>query len=274
MQNQSIAVFVISLARAESRRVAIVEHLKKLGVSFYLIDAVDGQLIPNEERRALQAEGVDYHPGVIGCYLSHMNAYRKILSDNIKVSLILEDDARLNHGFVPAIRHGIQSLDFDYCFLDCQGYNESGPVFYNLDDKKKIITGFYAYAVSDGPATTHAYMITLEAAARRLAHELPIAKPIDIYSTLPYRPRFRVLVSPPGAGVSEDSMRSFASVRDHAGQLGFRSLRRLPFFYTVREFLSSRRWMLRWQVPALMRAGRLPSEGRWRPLPAGRRILF
>src|SRR5437762_2800391 len=115
---QMVPVFVISLARAQERRVSVSAHLRALGVAFDVVDAVDGQLILPEQRRALQAEGIDYSAGVIGCYLSHMAVYRLILASQIRVALVLEDDARLSPAFVPRLKQDLDRLDFDYCFLD------------------------------------------------------------------------------------------------------------------------------------------------------------
>lgn len=273
MPSSPVPVFVVSLARAPDRRAEVTAHLDRLGVAHRLLDAVDGQLIPPERRREMQAEGVDYHPGVLGCYLSHMEIYRRMVAEDLPVALCFEDDARLNPAFAPALRQGLSSLDFDYCFLDYQSSNEDGPVYFDAADGLEVFPGFTAFRTHAGPATTHAYLITRAAAERRLAHEFPIRKPVDIYSTLPYRPRFRALVAPRGAGVSEASLRSFTSGRDHTGQLSFRALRRLPGFYALRDALSLEMLRRRLRAGALVRAGALPGGGRWRPLPPGRRVF-
>jgi hypothetical protein len=249
-------------------------HLQQLGLPFEIIDGVDGSLIPPEQRRALQAPEVDYHPGVVGCYLSHMEAYRRLLAVEAPLALVLEDDARLSASFAPLLRVAPKSLDFDYCLLDCDGGNIEGPVFYNRADGAEIFPGYTAFATHGGPAALHAYLITRQAAARRLEHEFPIRQPVDVYSVLPYRPLFRAIISPRAAGVSEESMRSFTSARDHYGKLSLRWLRRLPGYYELRGALSRDLRSLRRQVPELVREGRLPSGGDWRPLPIGRRIFY
>jgi len=269
-----VPVFVISLARLHERRAAITSHLRALGVEFELIDGVDGQKIPHEQRVAMQPDGADFHPGVIGCYLSHMEAYRRILARDIPVALILEDDGRLVRSFARVLRREIESTDFDYCFLDFQNANEKGQIYYDSSDSIEIYPGFTAHATHDGPGSTHAYLITKDAAAKRLAHELPIAKPVDIYSTLPYRPRFRALVARRGAGVSQDSLNSYTSSRQHSGQLSFKALRRWSGYYAMREMLDPNLWTARRQVSELTRQGVLPAGVKWRPLPVGRRILY
>ena len=272
---QAIPVYIISLARAADRRTAISRHLESLGIEFVMTDAVDGHAIPPHERQQLVAPPLEYHPGVLGCYLSHTNVYRRMMTTDAPVSLILEDDALLNPAFVPAILNGVRSMDFDYCFLDCEGANEDGPVYYDLNSGVTLFPGFTMYRTHAGPATTHAYLITKEAAAKRLAHELPIRKPIDVYSTLPYQPRFYALVQPKGAWVSEASLRSFTSARDHSSRPPrFRALRSSEAFYRVRDLLSVELLKRRWRVRHLVAAGVLRGEGRWRPLPSGRPVVY
>ncbi|WP_372620652.1 glycosyltransferase family 25 protein [Falsiroseomonas sp.] len=269
-----VPVFVISLSRATKRRASIAAHLSNLGIDAEFADAVDGELLSPDERRAIQAAGTDFHPGVVGCYLSHMAVYRRIVAKGLPVALVLEDDARLNPRFARLLRSAPHKLDFDYCFLDCDNRNPDGAVYYNHADGIEVLPGYTAYATHGGPATLHAYLITAKAAATRLEHEFPITQPVDVYSTLPYRPLFRAIVSPRAAGVGEESMRSFTSVRDHYGQLQLRWLRRMPGFYELRSALSGELRALRDQVPELVRQGRLPAGGDWRPLPAGRRIFI
>lgn len=269
----AIPVFVVSLARATERRRDILAHLRHLGVDHQVLDAVDGHAIPAAERRALQAPDVDYQPGVLGCYLSHMELYRRFLATDAPVALALEDDARLNRDFVPALARGLGSLDFDYCFLDYARETEGRPVFYDRSNVIEIHPGFQAYLTDVGPATTHAYLITRAAAERRLAFALPIHRPVDIYTPLPYRPRFRALVGRPGAGVSDWSMTSEINPdQDHRALLSRRWLRQLPGYYWARNLLNLETLRLRFGVHALQRCGVLPASGQWRPLPPGRQV--
>jgi glycosyl transferase, family 25 len=267
---QRIPVFAVSLVRAQQRRASMIAHLRKLGCGFELVDAVDGALLPPDQRRALQAEGTDLHPGTIGCYLSHMEVYRRIVAAGLPAALVLEDDARLDPRIVPALRERPRSLDFDYCLLDYHEKNPAGPIYYDRASGVEVIPGFTAYATHDAPTSSHAYLVTGHEAARRLGVAFPIRKPVDIYRLLPYRPRFRAMVSPFGAGVSEESLRSLTS--DHRDRLRLPWLRRLPGYYAVRELVSTALRERRAMVPELVRRGVLPATGDWAPLPPGRRF--
>lgn len=268
-----IPIYVISLARAVARRREITAHLNKLGLRFELVDAVDGARIPAEERRAMQVPGRDLLPGHLGCYLSHIEAHRRIEEGTAPLALILEDDARLDSRIVSLLRRGVRPLDCDYCLLDCHPANPKGHVYYDRSDGVTLGAGFTAFAVHAAPFGAHAYLVTREAATLRRRHAFPIHAVLDLYPGLPAPPRFHVLISPAGAGVSRESLRSLTEDRVLPGSAAMALLRALPGYYAFRRLTSPRLWRLRRQVPDMMRRGLLPKEGSWRPLPPGRRVL-
>lgn len=271
---QAIQVFVISLARAPDRRDAISTHLRELGLEFEIIEAVDGAHLSESECNSMLADGVTYIRGVIGCYLSHIRLYEKIIQDNIHVALILEDDARLNPDIVPAIRNGIDYLNFDYCLLDCDDVSETTAVFYDLNTRKTLTSGFPVYETNVGPALLHAYLMTNIGAKNRVAHAWPIFKPVDIYSHLPYKPKILVCVSPKGAFVSEHSRQSFTSKRNDTSPLRLKTLRRFVWFFALKDWIKLRPVKGWFKARDLVRSGLLPRSGRWRPMPTGRNILL
>jgi glycosyl transferase family 25 len=270
-----IPVYVISLARAQERREAICQHLADIGVSYQLVDAVDGSTLSQSEIDKLVLEGKKIHSGAIGCYLSHLHVYEQMKLNSIDVALVLEDDARLNPLFVEILNKGLSLRSWDYCFLDCDDHNDQGPVFYDVDSEENIGLGFLAYRLSSGPQTTHAYLITLEAAEKRLNHAYPIIKPIDLYDHLQYEISFYAIVSPKAAWVSEYSLESFTSVKTRQlEELSFILLRKWFLFYMVRDFIK-----LKWlrsilEIRRLKSNGRLLIDKRWKSLPSGREILL
>ena len=270
-----IPVFVVSLQRAAERRKRMLDHLSMLGVSARLIDAVDGKLLPEEDRRSLVAPGVEIHAGAIGCYLSHLIIYRAMVEEGIPVALVLEDDARLNGAFKRILDAGVQSDEFDYCFLDSDDHNDRCSVFYDRDDSVPIATGVRAHLLSAGPQTTHAYMITLEAARKRLEAAFPISKAIDLYDHLPYAIRFRAIVAPKMAWVSADSLESFTSERSLASDaLSLVWLRRSLLFYRVRDILKFKLLKRAREARSLVDSGLLARGRRWRALPSGREVVL
>ncbi len=273
LDNRQVPIFVISLARAPERRASITRHLTELGLTYEIVNAVDGKLLPDEEQQKLLAPGVSYVPGVIGCYLSHLGVYQEIANRNIPIALILEDDARLNPKIVPALSTGNVASNFDYCLLDCGDVSEDIPAYYDLDSRQMLTDGFPIYETNVGPALLHAYLMTQEGARKRLAHAWPIEKPVDVYHHLRYRPDIKVCVDPKGAWVSEYSRQSFTSERNETAPLRLRFLRQFPSYFKLRDWLKLKPVKGLLVISQLKRKGVLAANRRWLPMPTGRNIL-
>ena len=96
----SIQAFVINLKRAFCRKEHMQELLEKytfLDVKF--IHAVDGQLLTDkgvadsfDECQSYKRYGRKLNRGEIGCTLSHINCYQKLVEGTGNYTLILEDD--------------------------------------------------------------------------------------------------------------------------------------------------------------------------------------
>lgn len=272
---QNIPIFVVSLARAPQRRVAICNHLEKLGLEYRLIDAVDGQVLAPDYVTSIVKPGITMHPGAVGCYLSHLKIYEAMRDERIDLACVLEDDAHLNPRVVRLLREGCDASSFDYCFLDSDDHNDLGPIYYDADSGVKLNSDFTAYTLSAGPQTTHAYMITYDAALKRLAHAYPLTHAIDLYSHLPYAIRFSSLINPKGAWVSAHSMASFTSAKQESStHLSLRFLRRWPWFYHFRDTIRLKNFKRNVGIHKLVRLGLLPPGHRWKALPSGREILL
>jgi Glycosyltransferase family 25 (LPS biosynthesis protein) len=270
--SQALRIFVISLARAAERRASMSAHLQALGLEYEMVDGVDGRELPAEEHARLLAPGVTFSsPGVVGCYMSHMAVYRRLVESGSAAALVLEDDAVLNPAIVPLLRTGLARLDFDYCFLDCADDRE--PVFYDPDARLSLGHGFTAYRLSGGPEGAHAMIVTREAAELRLSHGLPIQNAFDVYDMLPGRPRFVAMLSPRGAGVAMTSLHSMISGRREQKPPAFASVRRQQWFPILRDALRLRPIKGVLLRRRLQREGRLAAGPRWRLLPQGREVL-
>ncbi len=273
LNHQKVPIFVISLARAPERRKSIEQHLRTLGLSYEIINAVDGKLLDIDEQEKLLAPGVSYVPGVIGCYLSHVGVYEEILNRKLPIALILEDDARLNPKIVSALQTGSISSNFDYCLLDCDDISENTPIYYDLDSAEELTPGFAIYSTNVGPALLHSYLMTYEGARKRIEYAWPIRKPVDIYSHLPYVPIIKVCVNPKGAWVSEHSRQSFTSNRNETAPLRFKYLRQFPFTSKLRDWLKLKPLKGLLAISRLKQQGVLASNRRWRAMPSGRNIF-
>src|SRR5690348_4758531 len=94
--------FVINLERDVRRRESIIAQLESLGLEYEMLTAVLGSALDSSEvsritdmQRARRYLGRALTGAEIGCALSHVHAYRRILDQNLPAALILEDDVVL-----------------------------------------------------------------------------------------------------------------------------------------------------------------------------------
>ena len=175
-------VFVISLARAEERRRAVIRELEAANVRYEIVDAVDGRDIRREDfaerlEQYHRPEGSCFRlnlgrrPGrrlslsEIGCYLSHYNLWRRMADDNIPAAVILEDDARLRPGFAAAVAEAAAcDWQWDLIYLH---YTDSKKVFRELQP----LGGGHSLVQLKGTLNkAAAYMLSLDGAKKLLPH--------------------------------------------------------------------------------------------------------
>jgi len=93
-----------------ARRHHITSACEQTDTPFRFVNSVDGYRLTAEQRRVLTDEAAIARfpkwltPGVVGCCLSHLQAYRDVISDNCNVAVILEDDVVLPPAFQPLLR--------------------------------------------------------------------------------------------------------------------------------------------------------------------------
>jgi glycosyl transferase family 25 len=115
------SVFVINLDKSPKRMAKISQRLDQLGIIFERISGVYGADLTAEEiskyycpklnkknyRRPLRL-------GEIGCYMSHLKAWRTIVDRKISCALILEDDIVIDESLTRLIQYlGKSSNSFD-----------------------------------------------------------------------------------------------------------------------------------------------------------------
>ena len=96
-------IFVINLKQAVDRKRHMEKQLKKLNLSYEIIEAVNGRAL--DDQALVECSNFDFyqqHPtwetrgkGLIGCALSHQSIYKKIVAQKIPRAIILEDDIQM-----------------------------------------------------------------------------------------------------------------------------------------------------------------------------------
>jgi glycosyl transferase family 25 len=179
-----VQAYVINLARSADRRAHIVKELEKTSIRHQIVQAVDGRELDLADHdlvdpRTVETcfDGAHNRAGVgggVGCALSHLKAYRKVLEDGEERALVLEDDVSL-------------PLDLAALASEVAGHMSGAEVvllnFHSPQPCQVTRTGSVALASSRSlvyPVHLHdltsagAYLITKEACTRMERTVLPV----------------------------------------------------------------------------------------------------
>ena len=105
-------IFVVNLKSAVQRRDFMSAQLDKTGLDYEFVEAVDGRQIGADEIvrryglqtfRKIKINKQIMTLGAVGCLLSHLKLYKKMIDENVEVACILEDDAVLKTLFAKII---------------------------------------------------------------------------------------------------------------------------------------------------------------------------
>lgn len=183
-------VFLINLDRNAGRLAAVSERLAERGVAFERFPAVDGRALDPKERRRcyspLRTAFVRGHgllPGELGCALSHLGVYRKIVADGLDVACVLEDDAFPEPNFVEALARLEAQMDVRRAQVVLLA-----PVTYHRETPppapgiQRLMDGSFA----------DAYVITRPAAEAILRANMPVRCTCDRWGYLSRHARFEL----------------------------------------------------------------------------------
>ena len=105
-----IPIYIISLDDHKHKRDKIENQLNSLNIKNYsFIRAYDGRKKKNYEFSRyidflrMSLYGKSLSGPEIGCYLSHQKAFEKIIDQNIKCAVVLEDDAIIDNSFLEVL---------------------------------------------------------------------------------------------------------------------------------------------------------------------------
>ena len=176
-------IFIINLKRAKVRRKRIEQHIQDLDLSnVEFIEAVDGKKMNDAEFNALHnkkwADKWVKRPMAkteIGCTLSHLKCYQRIIDDNLPGAIILEDDTILAKDAKALINQLAKS--------DCP--NNGVVLFHYVKhiSRKPLFSLNEQHHVHKAwrEMCAHAYYISHTAAKSLLAFQTPIKTPMDFW---------------------------------------------------------------------------------------------
>lgn len=90
--------FVINLDRSPDRRAHMCAELRKTGLEYEMVSAVDGRDVDLDDTAIIAPELLAksaFPQGAAGCALSHLRVYEKVLEYGLDHALVLEDDVTL-----------------------------------------------------------------------------------------------------------------------------------------------------------------------------------
>jgi GR25 family glycosyltransferase involved in LPS biosynthesis len=174
-------IFVINLKRRPDRRDEVERLMAKHSVSFEFVDAVDGAEKFKDESLAdyyganfideRKTQNWQASPGQIGCWLSHVNIWKRMVAENIQSALILEDDICFVDDFNKKFSEYFNAVPEDWNII-VPGYC-GGQVTKEINDKICYI---------HGSGCTHAYALKLDATKILLNHHFPMKGAIDYFT--------------------------------------------------------------------------------------------
>lgn len=171
-----IKTFLINLDKNPERLVESARQLNALGVSFERIAAIYGKdLGEDEKRRSVNAfrwwcaKGRKVRDGEIGCALSHLSVYRKMIDENIDVACILEDDNRYRDTFASVVQQAEKLMDV----------TRPQVVLLSNCSRDRATMDSVHIVPTKNEQWTSSYLITRRAAKAILAANYPLHVPAD-----------------------------------------------------------------------------------------------
>lgn len=173
-------IFVINLARSTERRKCIEQQLSLLNLEYEIVEAVDGsQLSYTDIMKETRPLNYALSCGEVGCALSHINIYKKIVSEGIPMALVLEDDALIDHITVEAMSEiEERNISFPTVTLLTEGPKYIDKPLHKSDKKKHFI-----YEVLEATCS-HGYVLNNSAAFRMANFLYPVWMVADKWQVL------------------------------------------------------------------------------------------
>jgi glycosyl transferase family 25 len=202
----SVRAYVVNLVRSTDRRDHIRRQLDRVGLDYELVPAVDGRTLSADDRARLvhsSLEGAPQWlsaPGAIGCALSHLEVYRRIVASGDDAAVVLEDDVVLPGGIEQTIDEAEKHLgEAELVLLHFRSFE---PCLFSRPTAIELSSAFRLAFPLDRrqPIASAAYVITQKACENMVASILPVQATADSwghYIEIGAIERFRCIVPAP-----------------------------------------------------------------------------
>lgn len=182
-------IFVINLEHEKKRMAILAKRLANLNIEYERFVGVCGKDLSNRERDASVnhfrwwcAVGRQPTFGEIGCGLSHIGIYKRMIHDNIPYACILEDDVILDDRFPEILEYGENYMaeDIPQVMLlsnhskDIGKYGDRHTGFFSNTSEEEI-----KILEASGDFCSEGYFINKLAANNLLQANFPMITPCD-----------------------------------------------------------------------------------------------
>ncbi len=205
---QNIPILVVNLKRSKDRRSYMQQQLDAYGVRYQFFPAVDGKTLTPQQRACYSEEeslrrfGHPLTNREIGCALSHLQIYEKMVAEDIAELLILEDDAVIKKKFFPIIFQRAQWAPADWKMLhfSSREIRLNTLPYYFIDSQKRYrlyrYIGFYK--------GTFCYIVNNETARWLINEGYPIHFVADDLMAMAYKVLRCYTIAPEICDVSDN----------------------------------------------------------------------
>jgi glycosyl transferase, family 25 len=173
--------FVINLAANTARMANATAALGAQGIAFERVEGVNGWNLPEDEiakvydQQRNRRDGK--HPLVrpeIGCYLSHIDCWRKIAEGAAPGGIIFEDDFSASAGLAEILAQICADSSRDWDMVKLFTFDADPKVM-----KERQVGRYRLVVPYRVPTCLIGYALTREAARRLAASSLPFFRPVD-----------------------------------------------------------------------------------------------
>lgn len=170
--------YVINLDHATDRWSRVEETLVAAGMQYQRVSAVYGKhlTLPHPDFAGWKYRlyhGKRPNLGQIGCFLSHLEVYRRFLASDAEYAMVCEDDILVAEDIRAVLDAAVQHSEL-WDILRCSGFHDPHPL------KVTPLVGTYQLAVSmTRLCGTGCYVVNRKAAAALLQKMAPMRLPID-----------------------------------------------------------------------------------------------
>lgn len=175
-------IFVINLDSSTERLANMKAQCEQLNLQFERVSAVRGSELSQQKKEqcySLAENKKQYYKVLsdaeIGCSLSHISCWQKMVDDNLDFALILEDDAILEKSIIEYI-DAIKTFSIDsWDYIKLSHGSKIKPIQQSMS----LDNGLTLNTCLKLPSTSTGQFISFNGAQKLLKHAFPICRPID-----------------------------------------------------------------------------------------------